>query len=70
MQTDRVMLTISELKIVSARHILTEAGIDSFVLNKTDSAYVGMWGNIQLLVPHDKADEAKRLLQEAELLND
>lgn len=68
MDGSKVMFSVSELKIVTAQHVLSEAGIESFVINKKDSAYTGLLGEIELYV--DKSDEvkAKQLLADAEVL--
>jgi len=57
MDEAKVMFSVSELKIVTAQHKLREAGIESFVINKKDSAYTGILGDIELYV--DKVNEAR-----------
>lgn len=68
MDESRVMFSVSELKIITAQHVLKEAGIASFVLNKKDSAYTGILGDIELYVDKADADKAKVLLVENEVL--
>ena len=64
MEMSTVYKNTSDLKIVTARHALNEAGIDTFILNKSDSAYVGLFGGeILLNVAIDKAEEAVALLR-------
>jgi len=70
METTLVYFTISEIKIRGARHILSEAGIESFIVNKTDSVYAGiLGGKIELYVRSDQQEEAARLLKESEILD-
>lgn len=70
METSLVYFTISELKIVTARHLLAEAGIESFVLNKKDSAHVGLFGGtIDLYVGEDRKPEAQSILSESGVLD-
>lgn len=59
-----VMFTVSELKIMTAQHLLTQAGIRSFVLNKKDSAHAGVFGDIELHVLKIDKDEAYKILFE------
>ncbi len=68
MDGSRVMFTVSQLKIMTAQHVLTEAGIESFVLNKQDSAYAGVFGDIELYVDESESSQAKIILEEAEVL--
>ena len=57
-----VMFSISQLKIMTAQHMLKEAGIESFVVNKMDSAHAGLFGDIELFVQKEDAIEAKLVL--------
>ena len=71
MDTSLVYFSISDLKIVTARHLLTEAGIESFTLNKKDSMHVGLFGGkVELYVGIDRQEEAKKILQESGVLDD
>ena len=70
METTLIYFSISDLKIVTARHILTEAGIESFVVDKKDSVYAGiLGGKIELYVREDQKDEARRILAENEMFD-
>ena len=69
MDESRIAFAVSELKVIHAQHVLNEAGIGSFVLNKKDSAYAGILGDIQLFVDKADAEKAKAILEEAEVLN-
>ena len=71
MNTSLIYFGISELKIVSARHYLSEAGIESFTINKKDSAYSGiLGGKIELYVREDQEEQAKKILMESGVLED
>lgn len=59
-----VLFSVSQLKIVSARHFLKEAGIESFVLDKMDSAHAGVFGDIELYVPAADQEKARTVLLE------
>ncbi|MEE9438421.1 MAG: DUF2007 domain-containing protein [Saprospiraceae bacterium] len=70
METSLAFMNVSNLKIVTARHILTEAGIESFVINKQDTVYAGILGGvIELYVSKDEIEKAKQLLLENEMLD-
>lgn len=64
MMDTMVMFTVSELKIMTAQHLLNEAGIKSFVMNKKDSAHAGVFGDIELHVLKTDKDEAYTILQQ------
>ena len=64
MEMSTVYKNTSDLRIVTARHALNEAGIATFILNKSDSAYVGLFGGeILINVAIDKVEEAMALLR-------
>ncbi len=68
MNESKVFFSVSQIKIMTAQHLLSEAGIISHKLDKMDSAHAGIFGDIELYV--DKADEAaaRKILIEAEIL--
>lgn len=68
METSMVMFTVSELKIMTARHLLKEAGIESYVLNKLDSAHAGIFGDIELYVAEESKKEAQEILIDSEII--
>ncbi len=68
MDEKRVFFTVSNLKIMSAKHLLAEAGIQAFTINKMDSAHAGVFGHIELYVDTSQAQEARSLLVEHEIL--
>ena len=70
METTLIYFSISDLKIMTARHILTEAGIESFTIDKKDTAYAGiLGGNVELYVRKEDQEEANRLLEENEMFD-
>lgn len=62
---DRIKIYTSnvQIQIMDAKHILNEAGINYFEINKMDSAYAGMLGgDIELHVAKEDAEKALKLL--------
>jgi len=70
MNTTTVMFTVSQLRIVSARHFLSEAGIESWTVDKMDSAHAGLFGDIELHVPTEDANKAREVLIREEILQE
>ncbi len=71
METTLVYFSISDLKIVTARHILAEAGLESFIIDKKDSVYAGiLGGKIEMYVRKDQEVEALKILEENGILDD
>lgn len=68
MKEKRVMFSISHLKIMTAKHVLKEAGIEAFSVDKTDSAHAGIFGDIELFVDQSVADKARAILVEEEII--
>lgn len=68
MMESKVMFSVSELKIVTAQHVLREAGIESHVLNKKDSAHAGIFGDIELYVDKEVAEKSRSILEEEGVL--
>jgi len=68
MDESMVMFSISQLKIMTAQHVLKEAGIQSFVIDKMDSAHAGIFGDIELYVAKENQVEAKLVLIENEII--
>lgn len=68
MENNLVMFSVSEIKVMTARHILEEAGIESFVLNKKDSAHAGIFGHIELYVKEANQEKARKILIEGEII--
>ena len=63
------MFTVSQLRIVSARHFLSEAGIESWTVNKMDSAHAGLFGDMELHVPTEDEIEARKILIHEEIIS-
>ena len=63
-KTELIWFAVSELKIMSAKHLLNEAGIQSFTIDKRDSAHAGIFGEIELYVPKLFEKQAYVLLVE------
>lgn len=63
MNENRIMITVSQLKEMTAKHILQSAGINAVSVNKMDSAHAGIFGEIQIYVPTEDAEQAKSLLK-------
>lgn len=63
-KTQLIWFSVSELKIMTAKHLLKQAGIESFTIDKRDSAHAGIFGEIELYVPKIFEDQAYHLLVE------
>lgn len=68
MNGKEIFFSVSQIKIKTAQHILSEAGIASHVINKLDSAHAGLFGDIELYVDESNEAEARRLLDEGGML--
>ncbi len=69
MEEKRVFFSVSQIKIMTAKHLLAEAGIATVVLDKMDSAHaLPLGGEIELYVDASDADEARRILKEEEVI--
>jgi hypothetical protein len=68
METESTFIAVSQLKVMTALHLLKEAGIDAHHINKMDSAHANIFGEIQIIV--NKEDEAKtrEILKAAEII--
>jgi len=69
MKEKMIMFSISHLKIMTAKHLLSLAGIEAFSVDKMDSAHAGLWGDIELYVSESHAELAKEILVNEEILN-
>ena len=63
MEEKRVMFSVSQIKILTAKHVLKEAGIEAFSIDKMDSAHAGVFGDIELYVDQAQAEEARKILE-------
>jgi len=69
MNENRILISVSHLKIMSAKHVLKQAGIEAISVNKMDSAHAGLFGNIQLYVAKEDAETAIKLLTDEGILD-
>ncbi len=69
MDETMIYFTVSEIHIASARHLLEEAGIESFVINKKDTAYAGIIGDIELHVRLEDKEKATQILMDNGILD-
>lgn len=69
MTNSMVWFSVSHLKIKTAQFLLSEAGIESHTIDKTDSAHAGLFGEIELYVAEDKQQEAKDILISEEIIS-
>lgn len=68
MKNETIFLSVSQIKVNTAIHLLNQAGINAHTINKMDSAHANLFGAIQIIVSRDDETEAKRILEEAEIL--
>lgn len=68
METDMILFSVSDIKIMTARHLLEEAGIKTFVIDKKDSAHAGIFGDIELYVSKVHQLKARNILIENEII--
>jgi len=64
-----VCFSVSDIKIITAKHVLAEAGIAAFSINKMDSAHAGVFGTIELYVDKEHEERARAILVEEEVIN-
>ena len=65
METTLIFFSISDLKITTARHVLAEAGIETFIIDKKDSVYAGiLGGKVEVYVRKEDEEEANKILVE------
>jgi len=68
MEEKSVFISVSEIKVNTAIHLLKEAGVNAHVINKMDSAHANLFGHIQIIVSKSEEEKAKEILQKAEIL--
>ncbi len=68
MKHETIFLSVSQIKVNTAIHLLNEAEINAHTINKMDSAHANLFGAIQIIVSKDDEVEARRILEEAEIL--
>lgn len=62
-------ISVSPIKVQTALHLLHEAGIRAYVIDKLDSAHPGVFGHIEIIVDEEMELEARIILKEAEILD-
>jgi len=68
MESSTIFFSISQIKIMTAKHLLKEAGITAHSVDKMDSAHAGIFGDIELHVGKGDEEEARAILEKAEIL--
>lgn len=68
MNKETVFLSISHLKVMTAMHLLEEAGIKAHKVDKMDHAHPGVFGEIQVFIAQEDEEKARVILVEAEIL--
>jgi len=69
MNKSMVWFSVSQLKIKTAQFILTQAGIENYIIDKTDSAHAGLFGEIELYVSEDQENTARKILLDEEIIS-
>ena len=65
---EKIIFSDSNAKIALAQKMLDESGIQAFVVNKMDSAFGVVFGDIELHVSKDDVGKAREILEKAEIL--
>ena len=60
----RVLVTPEFYKAELAETLLADQGIKAFILDKRDSSYPGILGDVELYVGNDDAEQALSVLKE------
>ena len=68
MENETVFISVSQIKVNTATHLLNEAGVNAHIINKMDSAHGNLFGHIQIIVAKEDEEKARRILTEAEIL--
>jgi len=68
METESIFISVSQIKVMTALHLLEEAGIDAHQINKMDSAHAGIFGEIQIIVNKEDEERTRKILVDAEIL--
>lgn len=68
MKNGTVFFAISEIKVMTAMHLLNAAGIHAQKFSTMDTAHANMFGDIQIIVAKEDETRAKAILEEAEIL--
>ena len=68
MEKPTVFFAISETKVMTALHLLEEAGIQAHKFSTMDSAHVNLFGDIQIIVNKEDEEKTRLILEQAEIL--
>lgn len=68
MEPESKFIAVSQLKVMTALHLLKEAGIDAHHINKMDSAHANIFGEIQIIVSSEDEARTREILVEAEII--
>lgn len=68
METETIFISVSEIKVMTAMHLLKEAGVHAHHINKMDSAHANIFGDIEIIVQKDDEEKARAILKEAEII--
>ena len=68
METESIFISVSQIKVMTALHLLEEAGISAHHINKMDSAHAGIFGEIQIIVNKEDEEKTREILIEAEII--
>jgi hypothetical protein len=68
MEVAKVFFSVDELKVMSAMHLLKEAGIMAGTIDKRDSAHSGAFGKIEIYIQASEETQAREILRKAEIL--
>ena len=68
MEQETVFISVSEIKVNTAKYLLNEEGITAHVINKMDSAHANIFGYIQIIVSKKDEEKARAILKTAEII--
>ncbi len=63
MSTKRIFSGTSPVEIMGVKNLLESEGIECFEINKSDSSYVGLLGEIELYVNESQVEKALGVLE-------
>jgi len=62
MKTKRIFSGTSPVEIMGVKNLLESEGIECFEMNKSDSSYVGLLGEIEIYVDESQVEKALSVL--------
>lgn len=63
MSTKKIFSGTSPVEIMGVKNLLESEGIECFEINKSDSSYVGLLGEIELYVNESQVEKALTVLE-------